>query len=130
MASDYRVSSGHNVALASLTVLDPQPRSLGVQALDRSYGLSGSVHERGLYLELLYDYIDTPTIYQTLLAAWGINTALYANVTIYAWRKDFDHQRYNAVVVRPQIGQEAGWTNFFLRNVTFLFKNLEALSEP
>lgn len=125
--SDYRIFAGHDVALGSLTVLSPQPRSIGVQVVQRSYGTSGSVFEHGLYLELVYDYIDTPTDYQVLLALMGTNTALYAPVTLYAWRKDYDYQRYNAIAVRPQIGQDAGWNQYFLRNVTFLFKHLEVL---
>lgn len=128
--SDYRAKIAHNVALASLTVLTPQPRSEGVKAVERTYGTSGAVHEHGLYIELVYDFIETPTDYQTLLALFGVNSALYANVTLYAWRKDYDYQRYNAIAVRPQIGQEGAWTNYFLRNVVFLFKNLEPLSEP
>lgn len=125
--SDYRIAAGHGVALGSLTVLSPQPRSIGVQVVQRSYGTSGAVHESGLYLELLYGHIATPTDYQVLLALMGTNTALYANVTLYAWRKDYDYARYNAIAVRPQIGQDAAWQDYFLRNVVFLFKNLVAI---
>lgn len=125
--SDYRVKALHNIALGSLTVLSPQPRSEGVKVVSRSYGTSGSVFEHGLYIELFYDYIATPTDYQVLLALMGTNTELYAPVTIYAWRKDYDYQRYNATAVRPQLGQDGAWNQYFLRNVTFLFKNLVAL---
>lgn len=130
MASDYRVGAGHDIALGSLTVLSPQPRSEGIKATERSYGLAGSVHERGLYIELVYDYIETPTDYQQLLALQGLNSALYADVTLYAWRLDYDERRYNAVAVRPQIGTDGAWTQYFLRNVTFLYKITELLSEP
>lgn len=125
--SDYRVKALHNIALGSLTVLSPQPRSEGVKAVSRSYGTSGSVFEHGLYIELVYDYIATPTDYQVLLALMGTNTALYAPVTLYAWRKDYDFQRYNAIAVRPQIGNDGGWNNYFQRNVVFLFKHLVVL---
>lgn len=130
MISDYRIKAGHNEALGGLTVLNPQPRSLGVQATERSYGLSGAVHERGLYIEIVYDYIATPTDYQVLLALMGTNTDLSAPVTLYAWRRDYDYVRYNAIAVRPQIGQDGGWTNYYLRNVVFLFTHLEELDEP
>lgn len=127
MAGDYRIAAGHNVALGSLTVLSPQPKSEGVKVVERTYGLSGSVFEHGLYIELNYDYIATPTDYQVLLALMGINTALYANVTLYAWRKDYDDQRYNGIVVRPQIGQDAAYSRHRIRGVTFLVKNLVVL---
>lgn len=127
MAGDYRIAAGHDVALGSLTVLSPQPRSIGVQVIERTYGLSGAVHEHGLYIELNYDYIATPTDYQVLLALMGINTALYADVTLYAWRKDYDYQRYNGIVVRPQLGQEGAYSRHRIRGVIFLVKNLEIL---
>lgn len=127
MAGDYRIAAGHDVALVSLTVLSPQPRSEGVKVIERTYGLSGSVHEHGLYIELNYDYLATPTDYQVLLALMGVNTVLYAPVTLYAWRKDYDYQRYNGIAVRPQIGQEAAYSRHRIRGVTFLIKNLTAL---
>jgi hypothetical protein len=128
--SSYRAKALHDIALVSLTTLSPQPRSVGVQAVERSYGLSGAVQEQGLYIELVYDYIETPTEYAALLTLLGLTSVLFAPVTIYAWSSAYGDVRYNATAVRPQIGQDAGWTNYFLRNVTFLFKDLEALSEP
>lgn len=124
---DYKLAAGHNVALVSLTVLSPQPRSIGVQVVERTYGLSGSVHESGLYIELNYNYIATPTDYQVLLALMGVNTVLYAPVTLYAWRKDYDNARYNGIAVRPQIGPEAAYSRHRIREVTFLIKHLVAL---
>lgn len=128
--SSYRVKALHDIALASLTVLSPQPRSEGVKAVERTYGLSGAVYESGLYIELVYDYIETPSDYQALLTLMALSSVLYAPVTLYAWRSDYGYVRYNAIAVRPQIGQDSSWTNYFQRNVTFLFKHLTALSEP
>lgn len=128
--SVYRFATGHDVALASLSAFSPQPRSIGVQTVERSYGLSSAVHEHGLYLELIWDAFETESLYQTRLSSFGLTSALYANVTIYARKHDYSWQRYNAVVARPQIGADAAWTSYFIRNVSFVFKNLEALAEP
>jgi hypothetical protein len=128
--SDYRAFAGHDVALGSLTVLTPQPRSRGLQVTERTYGLSGSANEQGTYIELIYDFINTNTDYQVLLALFGVNTALYADVTIYVPRTDYDYARFNAVAHRPRIGQDGEHSNYFLRNFTFLFTHCSILSEP
>lgn len=128
--STYRIAAGHNVALASLTVLSPQPRTVGLQVTERSYGLSGAAYEQSLYVEFLYGFVNNPTDYASLLSSAGLTSVLYANVTIYARTATYAWSRYNGVAVRPQIGSDGAWNNFYLRDFVLLVKNLSPLSEP
>ncbi|NIV32639.1 MAG: hypothetical protein GWN58_25305, partial [Anaerolineae bacterium] len=53
----YRVADGHDVALVSLTVLDPQPRSEGIKPTRRTFGGDGTPYDESKYVELLYSMV-------------------------------------------------------------------------
>lgn len=127
MASQYKVATGSGVALVSLNTITPQPRSSGLKAIQRTYGANGKVHELGAYCELVWDVLETESEYTTLLAAFGLTSALDASVTVYIRNGAYAYARYNALAVRPQIGQDGEWNQYFLRNFVILLKNLVAL---
>lgn len=126
--STYRVSEGHGVALGSLTVLAPQPRNGEIRAL-RSYGDTGA-QDRALHCAFVWDVLESEAAYLAVLAQFGLDDALYANVTIYTRNEVFDWVRYNGIAVQPEIGVDAGWGSYFMRNVVIHVKDLEALVEP
>lgn len=119
----YKIGSGHNVALMSLTDIDPQPRSPGVRATRRTYSASGLVYDQALYLVLEWTTIGSASDYQTLLAALGLDSLLSANVTIYARDDQFSWTRYNGRIVRPMPGDGVDW-DIFPRNVRVMVKDL------
>lgn len=125
--STYRVKTGHNEALVDLVVLSPQPRSIGVEATRRSFAASGLVYDEGLFVRLLYDFTDSPTTYLALLTAFGLASASQANVTIYARNQRYAWQRYNGTAILPETGRDVTSSNFFLRDIIILVKNLVAL---
>lgn len=127
MASDYRVATGHGVALVSLVAVTPQPASPGPKATERSYGLNGAVYEQAPYIELVWSALDSPTEYASILSQFGLTSVLYANVTVYIPNGAYAYARYNAVAVKPKIGEDGARENFFLRGFTILLKNLVAL---
>jgi hypothetical protein len=124
--SDYRVKPAHNQPLVDLVVLDPQPRSVGIQVTRRTYAASGVVYEEGLYVELVYSMIENATQYQAILTAFGLSSLVSANVTLYAEDQTFAAKRWNGRVVRPDIGRNGARENYFLRDVVFLVKDLTA----
>jgi hypothetical protein len=127
--STYRAKTAHDVALGSLTVLDPQPRSEGVKATRRSYAANGAVYDEGLYVELVWDYLADATAYQTLLAVFGLSASVaYADVTVYVRNQVYAFTRYNGIAVRPELGVDGAWSSYFPRNLTILIKHLEALA--
>lgn len=126
--STYRVATGHDIALGSLTVLDPQPRGGEVKAL-RSYGDTGA-SERALHCTLQWSVLETEAQYQALLTQFGLLDALYSRVTIYTRSPVFDWVRYNGIAVRPEIGVDGEWSRYFARNFTIYVKDLEELAEP
>lgn len=128
MASDYRVATGHGVALGSLAVIVPQPRTdATVQPVLRSDAVSGAVHEQGLFIDLLWSALFTATEYTTLLTAFGLTSVLYANVTVYIPNAAFSYARYNGVAIKPHMGTDIRRTEYYIRDVTIRIKSLVAL---
>lgn len=121
MPSDYRVKTGINQTLVSLTKLSPQPASAGVKATRRVPLANGSVLDQGLFVEWDYSVVEDATQLLAILTPLGLHTAKFAPVTIYTRDDLYTYQRYNGVAVRPA----ASWENFYARNVTILIRNLE-----
>ncbi len=124
--SDYRVATGHDVVLGSLTVLDPQPRSTGIQVLERSYAASAAVVDQGIYTEFIWDVLETDVKYRSILADFGLSASVrFADVTVYLRNQVWEYVRYNGVAVRPLQGQQARWELPFPRDIKILVRNLE-----
>lgn len=126
--SDYRAATGSGVALGSLTVLDPQPRSIGLQYTRVTTASGGAVIKEGPYIELIWSVFESASEYQSILTVFGLNSAQYATVTIYALNELLSLTRFNGVAVRPTLGQQGAQTNYFLRDVTILVKDLVVAS--
>jgi hypothetical protein len=122
----YKVKAGQNQALVDLVTVSPQPRSKGLRYAIRDYAADGTVYEQAPYTEWEWNAVPTGTAYIALLTQFGLNAALTAVVTIYTRGVDFSWVRYNAIAVRPALGEEAEWDRYMLRNVVMLFKDLQA----
>lgn len=120
----YRVADGHDVALVSLNVLDPQPRSEGIKPTRRTFGGDGTPYDEGKYVELLYSVVSSVTEYQAILDAFGVKSAGSNEVTVYVRDETFAWTRKNGLAIRPQPGQDVRWTNFFPRDVVILVRDL------
>lgn len=127
MASQYMVGIGHGLALVDLDLIVPQPTSGGIRSTQRTYATSGQAHEVAPYAELVWNTIYDAADYQALLAQFGLTNALTGLVTVYIRNAAFSYARYNAKAVRPEVGSDMQWNNYFLRGVTILLKELEAL---
>lgn len=123
--STYRVADTFDVALGSLTVLSPQPRSDGTKPTRRNYAADGTISDDARYAELEWDVIETAAAYLALLTTFGLHNALTNEVTLYLRDETFAFVRVNAIVHRPELGRDAGW-NIFARNVTILATNIVA----
>ena len=121
--SDYRAKLGHGIALGSLTVLNPQPRSAGVQAMERLFSLNGEMTEYGLFIELVWDFLESPAQAQALYLLFGFYGSASPLVTIHVPSFDYSYERYNGRAIRPQPTH----TNFFPRNVAILVRDLVLL---
>lgn len=121
----YRVGDGFDVALVSLTILTPQPRSEGIKPARRVYGGDGSVYDSPLYLELEWDVIGSDASYQALIdTIFGVSRPLTNEVTVYA-RNQYDaFARYNGIAVSPENGRDVRRRNSFRRDLTVLIKAL------
>lgn len=122
--STYRVADGHDVALISLTVLDPQPRSEGIKPTRRTFGGDGTPYDEGKYVELLYSMVSSATEYQDILDDFGVKTAGSNEVTVYVRDETFAWTRQNGLAIRPQPGQDVRWSNYFPRDVAILVRDL------
>jgi len=124
----YRVADGHDIALDSLNVLDPQPRSEGIKPTRRTFGGDGTPYDEGTYVELLYSMVSTATEYQSILSDFGVQSALSNEVTVYVRDETFAWVRKNGLAIRPEPGADVRWNNFFPRNVVILVRDLSAAS--
>lgn len=124
MASDYRAADGHDVALGSLTVLDPQPSADLIQATRRTHGGDGSVYDEGKYIIWRWNVVANETEYQSILSDLGVQSALTNDVTVYSRSEDGSYVRYNGTAIRPQPGPDVRQQNFFLRNVEVVIRDV------
>jgi hypothetical protein len=124
----YKVADGWNVALISLNELTPQPSSTGIQPTRRIHTASGDVYDDGEYVVFNYNVLESAAQYLTVLTAFGLNNALTNQVTVYVRDDTWAWTRKNGVAVRPEMGKEARWSNFFARNITILIRDLEDAS--
>jgi hypothetical protein len=122
--STYRVADGHDVALLSLGTLALQPSSEGVKVVERNYAVSGNIHEHGLWIDLRWNMIGSVGRYQTLLTAFGLHNALTNEITIYCPDHQFAWNRYNGLAIRPEKGVDVRRSNYFIRDVIIIVKNL------
>jgi len=126
--STYRVADGHDVALESLTALDPQPHTEGIKPTRRTYSADGSVYDEGRYVEFLYSMLPDATTYQSVLSAFGVQSARTNDVTVYVRDETFAWVRMNGTAVRPEPGQDVRWSQYFPRDVTVRVRDLETAS--
>lgn len=124
----YRVATGSNVALVSLTTLDPQPRSEGIKPTRRFPSASGAVYDESRYVELEYNIVGSAASYVAILTLFGVNSALFANVTVYVRDEVFAWVRMNGIAVRPEPGRDVRWSAAFPRQVVILIKDLAVAS--
>lgn len=122
--SVYRVKTGLNQALVDLVAIDPQPRSPGIQTVQRNYAISGLVYEQASFVALEFDFLESPTEYQAVLTQFGLDAALTAEVTVYVRDFDFSWVRKNGLAVRPEVGKDVQWQNFFPRSIEIIVKHL------
>lgn len=123
--TNYKASTGHNVAEIDLDDLDPQPRSTGIQSTRRVGAASGTDYEDAEYVEMEYTALESAAAYQNVLADWGLSSALTANVTVYVRDATWAWVRKNGIAHRPQMGRDARWVDYFPRNITILVTDLE-----
>lgn len=130
--SDYRISStGHGVALWSLTVCPIQPTAEAVQATRRTFAATGRPYDEGLYVEWVWSVIETPSQLLTVLGYFGMGglpITYTKEVTIYTRNELYSYIRYNGLAVFPQLGRDLRWKNFFPRDLTMLIRDLEVAS--
>lgn len=121
--STYKIAEGHGVALVSLTDINPQPRSAGVKAARRTYAADSTIHDEGLHIVLVFDFVDDATALDDLLDQFGLDVATSANVTIYCPNQVHSYARYNGTALRPEVSRD----NYFLRGIEIVVRDLSAL---
>jgi hypothetical protein len=130
--STYRVATGTDIILGSLTVLDPQPDpGRGIQTTRRTYGGDNTVVDQGRYIELEWSAYTTVANYQTLLGLFGLNASTSsALVTVYVRDETYAWVRMNGTAIRPVPGQTVKFGDRQQRplDISILVKNLTTAS--
>lgn len=121
----YGIATGANVALESLVPFDPQPTTVGLLYMRRSYAASGAIIDEGPYWEYRWDALFEEE-YQAILTQAGLDSATTAIVSANGPNDTYNEAIRNGVAVKPKVGSDGGRDNMFLRNFTLLIKNLTA----
>lgn len=129
----YRVGIGHDIALASLTTLEPQPRNGEVKEAERTYS-DGGVGNKGLTCAFVWDAFESPEQYQAILEAFGLldadtgDLSTTTDVTIYTRNEVWDWARYNGTAILPELGRDGEWRDYFPRNFRIIIRDLEQIA--
>lgn len=126
--SDYRVADGFNIPYASMTVLVPQPSSVGLQHTRQSFAADGTPINEGLFAEVVWNVLGTKSQYQSILNSFGLFNAYFNDVTVYIRDDRFDYGRYNGRAIKPLPENGVQWRRPFPRNITILVRDLVASS--
>ena len=124
----YRVGIGHDLALEDTDIIIQQPEANLVTPVERYFGIDGTHYEQNHYAVFHFGFIESDTLYQTILGQFGLNDNEIADVTIYARNDRMYWRKYNGVAHRPEIGQNASWNNMWLRDVNIFVTDLEEIA--
>lgn len=124
----YRVAQGVDTPLIDLVALDPQPRCEGLKYGRQSFAASGQMYLEAPYAELVWDVIESQADYEALLAQFGLDTLISADITITLPNALYESQRFNATAHRPVAGQSVRHSQYFIRDVTILLRDIESSS--
>jgi len=122
----YAVGDGHDVAIAGLDRLDPQPRNAGIRITRRQSSHSDEAHQDDAKFTVFeYSALGSVEEYQAVMAQWGLLTALENDVTATARNEDQNWTRFNGTVRRPRMNEDVRWQSFFPRNISIYMVDLE-----
>lgn len=122
----YKVHTGFNVAVGSMSDIDPQPATIGMEYTREQYAASGIVVQELAFVRLNWSMLDPVSQYTSLLTQFGLSSATTSEVSVYIQDERFGWIVRNAIAVLPMIGQQGSRNNYFLRDFTILLKNLQA----
>ncbi len=126
--TNYKVAEGSNVALVSMTDVAPMCRSEGLEYSRSSFAASGAIVREGAHIRLLFDVLESDTEFNSLLALFGLDSATSAAVTVYIPGPLRTFARYNGTAIRPATNDGMRHSEYFLRDVTILIRDLAVAS--
>lgn len=112
--STYRVATGHNVALVSLTVLSPQPDpGEGIQYASVVRVADGTLVRQGPYIDFTWTMLEEAS-FTTITTLFGVDSAATSadavNVTVYVRDVNYSNWvRMNGKAQRPFPGIGVNW---------------------
>lgn len=121
--TNYRVAVGHDIAAASLVVIDPQPTGYGIRPVAREYADGGLV-DVAFYAILEWNTLGDAEQYQDLLTQFDLLDNTTADVTVYLRDHLFQFGRWNGTAVQPQLGVDGSWDNYFPRGTRIFIHGL------
>lgn len=128
--STYRVKTGHDQTLVSLTVLDPQPDDRhggGIQYTRTTRAADGSLIKEGPFFPFTWKELEAAD-FATILSLFGVNAADNANVTVYVRDVNLSNWiRMNGIAQRPLPGETVTW-DIRPKDLTIMVTDLVASS--
>ncbi len=126
--SQYKIAVGWTSNPASLTLFNPQPRSLGVRYTRRSYFVGTNPFlDEGRYIELLWSALEDDLAYRQMLQQFGLHNTYAQQVSLWARDEIWSYHLYNGWAHRPLLGNDANW-EFMPKDITVLVRDLVLIS--
>lgn len=125
MTDTYMVGDGHDVAQVDLDVINPQPRSTGIQFTRWSVSPAGTVSKQGKYIIFEFTALEDAEMYQDVLEQFGVLDEEENDVTVYVRDDTWTWVRQNGTAIRPEMGRDARWDDYFPRRIGVLVRDLE-----
>lgn len=121
----HKVGIGHDVAEVSLSTLTPQPKGDPLAPTVRNYAPGGAFHEQGQYTCHHYDFLEDADQFEDVLNEYGLISDDRQDITFMAYSERMVWTRYNGTAIRPEMGQDVKFTNFFIRDVAIYIVDVE-----
>lgn len=125
----YKAALGENIAEVSLVDLDPQPKMRGLKNGRRRVAGNGLTYQDGAgNASLEYGYL-TSSDWAGLLTLFGLTGGTVSNAITITLPDNYNRtfSRYNAVVVLPDLPEEAEYTGRKFVSVEFALMGIEKI---
>lgn len=125
----YTIGQGHDVLDVNMVNIDPQPFGQPVIAVERNYGVGGTFYEQSSYILLHWDFIESPTAYQSLINQFNFDDGPVQPVTIHAQNASLYWRKYNGTAWLPEVNADMKRSNFFVRDINLYITDLEEIAD-
>lgn len=126
MADVYKVADTHDQAEGSMSEIDPQPSSTGVEYARVVYGGDGTPTFEGAFIRLVWTALNNPTQVNSILTAFGLNNSDSNEISLRAPDSRLTFDDFNGLAVRPVPGDGLNRPPLTFPSLEIIVREVEA----